>query len=500
MVRKDCAQARLFEQGQTRRGDVTSTSISQPSGVARVAAPASDFAISAGMITARLDRLPPTRTIWKMIFLLSLGFFFELYDLLYTGYVAPGVVKSGILTATTPGLFGTSGIASFIAALFSGLFIGTVACGFLADKFGRRAIFTYSLLWYCTANAIMAFQTDAFGLNLWRFISGLGIGVETVTIGTYIAELVPKHIRGRAFACEQAFGFTATPVTAFLSYLLVPLAPFGFDGWRWVVLIGAHGAIFVWWVRRGLPESPRWLAQKGDLEAADRIMTELERKVEAEYGKPLPLPAPPEPVVPRSKFREMWAPPYGKRATMMIIFNVFQTIGYFGFANWVPTLLIKQGITITSSLAYTTVIALSAPLGPIIGLLFADRFERKHVIVFMAGVSMVCGLIFSQVASLPMILLMGICLTLSANIMSYSYHSYQTELFPTGIRARAVGFVYSWSRLSAVFNAFMIAFILQESGVTGVFVFIAAAMGVVMLAIGLMGPRTRNMALEKISH
>lgn len=97
---------------------------------------------TAGDISARLDRLPPTRTVWKLVVLLSLGFFFELYDLLYTGYVAPGLVKSGILTPTTPGLFGTTGVASFIAALFSGLFIGTIACGFLADRFGRRAVFT----------------------------------------------------------------------------------------------------------------------------------------------------------------------------------------------------------------------------------------------------------------------------------------------------------------------------------------------------------------------
>jgi len=118
--------------------------------------------------------------------MLSLGFFFELYDLLFTGYVAPGLVRSGILTQTTPGLFGTSGVASFIASLFSGLFIGTAACGFLADKYGRRAIFTYSLLWYTAANLIMAFQTTALGVNLWRFIAGIGIGVELVTIGTYL--------------------------------------------------------------------------------------------------------------------------------------------------------------------------------------------------------------------------------------------------------------------------------------------------------------------------
>jgi putative MFS transporter len=454
----------------------------------------------AGTISARLDRLPATRSVWKLVALLALGYFFELYDLLYTGYVAPGLVKSGILTATTGGMFGMTGVASFIAALFAGLFIGTIACGFLADRYGRRAVFTWSLIWYAAANLIMAMQTTALGLNFWRFVVGVGIGVEMVTIGTYLSEIVPKQIRGRAFALAQAVGFTAVPVVAFISYNLVPTTVFGIEGWRVVILIGCHGALFVWWIRRNLPESPRWLAMKGRTEEADRIMSQMEAKVRIEYGKELPAPAAPEPVVTKSNFRDMWVRPYGKRTIMMTVFNICQTVGYYGFANWVPSLLVKQGITVTTSLMYSGLIAIAAPLGPIIGLFIADRFERKHVIVCMAGVNIVCGLVFAQAASTVLLISMGICLTLAGNIISYSYHAYQTELFPTGIRARAVGFVYSWSRFSAIFTAFIIASMLHKFGVPGVFLLISGAMGMVMLAIGIFGPRTKNVALESISH
>ncbi len=455
---------------------------------------------SAGEVSARIDRLPPTRTVWAAILLLSAGMFFELYDLLFSAYIAPTLVKSGLLAPTTSSFFGLSGVSGFIAALFTGLFIGTLACGFLSDRYGRRTVFVGSLLWYTVANVIVAFQTDAFGLNVWRLISGVGLGVEMVTIGAYLSEMAPKNLRGQAFACSQAIGFCCVPISSFLAYELVPLTPFGVAGWRWVVLIGAAAAALIGVLRFGLPESPRWLARQGRVEEADRILTEIEAKVAAEYGKPLPPAGPIEPISPASRFVDLWTPGMRGRVILMCVFNIYQTVGFYGFQNWVPTLLVAQGIEITKSLAFTTVIALAAPVGPLIGFFLGDRIERKIVIVSAAGAILVFGLIFGATKAAAAIIAMGVGLTLANNIMSYSYHAYQQELFPTGIRARASGFVYSWSRLSVIFSSFVIAFLLRTFGVPGVFVFIAGAMVVVMATIGLFGPRTSNIALERISH
>ena len=266
-------------------------------------------------------------------------------------------------------------------------------------------------------------------------------------------------------------------------------------------MIGSSGAVFIWWFRRNLQESPRWLAGRNRLAEADGIVAMLEAKVAAEHGQALPPPIAPALSAPgrQARFADMWRPPYRQRTVMLIIFHVFQTISFFGFANWAPTLLIKQGITVTSSLFYTTLIGIAAPIGPLLGYLVADRFERKHVIVCMAAVNIVCGLAFSRITAAPLVVALGVCLTLSSNIISFTYHAYQQELYPTEIRARAVGFVYSWSRFSAIFSAFVIAYVLGQFGVAGVFIFISGAMLVVIAAIGLFGPRTKGVALEDIS-
>jgi putative MFS transporter len=455
---------------------------------------------AADLIAARLDRLPATRYVWWLVTLLSLGGIFEFYDLFMTAPLGPGLVRANLFIRTSQAIFDIDALASFVAATFAGLFVGTIGFGFVADRLGRRAIFTYALLWYSAATAVMAFQTSAAGVDFWRFVAGVGVGVELVTIDSYIGELVPKHLRSKAFAFNQTVVFGAVPIVAFLAWLLVPRDPLGWAGWRWVTLIGATGALVVWVIRRGLPESPRWLAGQGRVAEAERVMAAIEARVAAESGGTLPSPQVAAHEAPGAvAFWEIFRPPYRKRTIMLVVFNVAQAVGFYGFQAWVPQFLTSQGITVTSSLLYTFIIALANPVGPLLGILFTQRIELKWQIVGAAFGLGAFGLAFSQMRSAEGVLVFGVLVVLCANVMSFAFHAYQAELYPTRIRARAVGFVYSWSRLSTIFNAFVINFFLHRTGTLGVFAFIAGAMVVVIVAIGGFGPRTRNRALETIS-
>jgi putative MFS transporter len=290
-------------------------------------------------------------------------------------------------------------------------------------------------------------------------------------------------------------------VVAFLAWQLVPIKVFGFDGWRWVVIIGSFGALVIWWIRRSLPESPRWLEQHGRTAEAERIVETMEASIRAETGRDLP---PPEIVTGETErkagvWMEMWSPVYRGRTVMLIIYNLFQTVGYYGFSSWVAQLLVSQGVEVTKSLAYTFIIAVAAPVGPLIGVYFADHFERKWQISWAAIGIAVFGLLFAQQTTAAGVIGCGLLITLCNNWMSFSFHAYQAELYPTRIRAQAVGFVYSWSRFSAIFSGFIIAFLLGRYGTIGVFGFIAGAMVVVFIVIGGFGPAVTKRRLEAIA-
>jgi putative MFS transporter len=448
-------------------------------------------------ISRRLESLPASAYAWRLVILLSLGGCFEIYDLFFTGYIAPGLNRSGLLTTTTQAFFGFSGIGAFVAATFAGLFAGTFFLGFLADRFGRRAIFTFALLGYSAASVIMACQTTSGGLLLWRFIAGVGIGVEIITIDAYITELVPSGMRGRAFAINQATMFISVPVVAALAWWLVPLSPYGVDGWRWVVLIGAAASMVIWVLRLYVPESPLWLARHGRTEEALKILATLEASATTAAARPKPVVN----MVParaplQAGFAELFKPPYLSLVVLFMVFNFCQAFGFYGFANWVPTLLVEKGITVTKSLQYSFIVAFAYPIAPLLAASFADRLERKWIICGACVAIIAFGMAFSQFTEPALLILSGVLLTAANMTMSYAYHAYQTEVFPTAIRARASGLVYSMSRISATFSGFIVAYMLRVAGINGVFGLITSAMIIVIIVVAAFGPNVRGKPLD----
>lgn len=455
---------------------------------------------------ARLERLPLGRFHRRFIVLVSLGCWFDVFDIFMMAYLGAALQSSHFLTLAQ--------FTDLIAAGFLGMFLGTIVLGAGSDSFGRRPAFIMMLLIYSIFSFAGAMAPSARMLLAARVLAGAGVGAELVVIDTYVSEMVPRRARGRYVAITQLIGFSAIPVAALLSRVLVP-THWLMAGWRWVMVIGSAGALFAWFLRRNLPESPRWLEARGCTGEAAEILEILERSAAEESGKPSPRPAPAgifgaagagETIAEgrRLPFRELWRPPYRGRTLMLTAFHLLQTVGFYGFANWAPTFLLRQGHDLNTSLDYGLLIALVSPAGPLLGVLTTERIERKRAIVVLALLVALAGLAFPRASRLPApsgtlaIVGVGALLTVLSYWFSSVLHAYQAELFPTAARATGVGFTYSWSRLSAVFSTLVIGALLARS-VNAVFLFMAAAMAGVALVVGVWGPRTNAAALEDIS-
>jgi putative MFS transporter len=446
------------------------------------------------LIATRIERLPLGKFHRRFITLVSMGNFFDLYDIFIVAYIGAALQQSGFLTLKQFSLFVASG--------FLGMFFGTIFFGMGSDRMGRRVSFITLLLIYSVFTLAGAFAPTAGWLIAMRFFAGVGIGAEIVVIDTYVTEIVPSYARGRYVAITQVAGFIGVPTAAILSRLLVP-THFLMAGWRWVMVIGASGALLTWWFRRRLPESPRWLESQGRIAEADAVLRSLE--TESLSAAPAKQSAAAAELPAKSAaaeggaFAELWRPPYLRRTVMLVLFQTLQTIGFYGFGNWAPTFLLKRGFSLLHSLQYTMLIALVSPIGPILCAWTSDRLERKWTIVVLALLVAALGLGFGNASTPAMVVAFGALLTLCNYWFSAAFHAFQAELFPTRIRATGVGFTYSWSRLSAAFSSLLIGAVLLH-GVPAVFAVLAAAMTGVAVIVAVMGPRTNRVTLEQLSH
>jgi putative MFS transporter len=451
-------------------------------------------------IAERIERLPLGGFHRRFIALVSLGNFFDVYDIFIVAYIGAALQQFGFLSLRE--------FTFFVAAGFLGMFVGTVVFGMGSDRMGRRSAFILLLLIYSVFTFADAFAPTAGWLIALRFFAGVGIGAEIVVIDTYVTEVVPSYARGKYVAITQVAGFCAVPVAAVLSLVLVPTHVL-MSGWRWVMVIGASGALLTWWFRRKLPESPRWLESQGRIAEADAIVSALEKEsfsASGRSGEWLETSGEQKTAsgkngaaAERASFWELWRQPYLSRTVMLMIFQALQTIGFYGFANWAPTFLLKRGVSLLHSLEYTLLIALVSPLGPLLAAFTSDRFERKWTIVVLALLVAVLGIGFGNSIAPAAVVGFGALLTLANYWFSAAFHAYQSELFPTRLRATGVGFTYSWSRLSAAVTSALIGWVFWRHGVPAVFAMLAMAMILVATVVAIMGPRTNGLILEEIS-
>ncbi|MFJ8955706.1 MFS transporter [Streptomyces sp. NPDC102381] len=444
----------------------------------------------------RLDRLPVGPWHRRLTAIVGIGAFFDLYEVFLGGVLAAALAESWQLSGTEK--------SWLIASGFLGMFVGANVLSVLADRFGRRKMFLVNLGMYSLFSLACAFAQDATQLSVLRFLAGLGLGAELVLVDTYLAEFLPRKVRGRYIAWAYTLGFVGVPVAALLGARLVAKHElFGIDGWRWLLVAGALGAAFIQLLRTRLPESPRWLASQGRTAEADAVVRDIEERVGVTTEAAAPVvPAPraeaPEPAAAKVPLGQMFKAPYARRTVMWWIFQILQTVGYYGFGSLAPVVLQAKGHTVTESLSYAALSYLGYPVGSALSVPLIDRIERRTLIILSALGIAAFGLVFGFAEASWLIVGAGFLLTVSSNVFSNAFHVYQTEIFPTGMRSSAIGIAYSLSRLTSVVLPFIAIDVLEDLGADAVFIGSGVLMLVLCLNVRLLGPRTTGRSLESI--
>lgn len=437
---------------------------------------------------ARMDRLPITRPHRIAIVALAFAYFFELADLNTFAFAAPGVMQAWHLAVDS--------VALITSASFGGMFVGAVSAGWLADAIGRRQALIASVLCYGLFSLLNAASWNVWSLAAFRFLTGLGLSGMTVTANTYVSEFFPANVRGKYMGRIMTVGLLGIPATAWFARTLVPMAPWG---WRAVFVWGSLGLFALIPIAR-MKESPRWLLRRNREAQALQIVEELEALA---ASRPAPTSATATPLQcepaghgQRVPLARLFEPAQRKRTFILLLAWIFQTLGFYGFVAWVPTLLVKHGFSVVHSLTYASVMAVCNPLGAIAASYLVERFERRWFITIDAMLIAAFGLGFGLSFHPLGIVAFGALVMLGIQAMTVALYTYTPEMFPTDVRSTGMGLSYGVGRLANVPGPFVVSALFEAHGYASVFVYIAACWLVVSAAVGVLGASTTGLSLE----
>ena len=448
--------------------------------------PMSDAGVAGVDAAARLDRLPVSRFHYRMLFLIAGGLFFDQFDIQMAAGVASALLKEGISTLELNALF--------FSATFVGLFIGAVVSGIVGDRFGRRLMYRVNLAVVGLATVACALAPSMEWLIIFRLIAGIGLGAEGATSFAALAEFVPPHSRGKWVTGASMLGTTAIIFASLLNYYLLPLGH-----WRAMFWIAGIGALVFWVLRFSLPESPRWLQSKGRDAEAERVLAAIER--EASGGRPLPPPVASPPQVHRSEsIRVLFSKNVRHRTVIACLVNLTVTFAGFGFIAWLPTMFMKQGQSMDSALALSTVIVIGGPLGSLCAVLISDRVGRRRAVVVISLLTAVFGSAFALVTASPWVAIFGFFLIAHIYMLAVlSTAGYVPELFPTEYRLRGAAMGSAVGRIAAVVAPYIILFLFNYGGLPAVVAGLVSVMIFQAFIIFIWGIETKGLSLEEIA-
>ena len=441
-------------------------------------------AVNAG---ARLDRLPISSFHYRIFGLVGAGMFFDGYDL----YVAGGVLASTVQSkfSTVPQNL------QFISLTFVGMTLGALITGFVGDKYGRRFTYQINLLIFGLASLAAAFAQDMNQLIACRFVQGLGLGAEIVVGYSTLTEFVPPQTRGRWLSMMAFLVVAGFPVTALLGYLIIPSF-----GWRPVFIIAGIGSLIIWYLRKNLPESPRWLESQGRDAEAEALMQAIEQ--ESAGGATLPPVVVPAAVA-KVAASDLLKPPLLQRllvgSWVLITINTL----IFGFVIFLPQFFLRQGLTITNSLAYTLVLSAASLVGCALGAYLSDAVGRRWSIIGASVVTIVTGFIYARfnAASDPAIVLgIGFVLIVAIYVQTaILFGVYTPELFPTEIRLRANGICNTFGRGATMVSPFIVGALMASYQLPGVVWLMIGLVLVQIVVVWAWGVEPRNRGLEDVA-
>jgi MFS transporter, putative metabolite:H+ symporter len=450
----------------------------------------------------RLDRLPASRWLTKVMAVLFLGWLVESYDIGLGGSVLPSLTHVYHLGT------GLESVVSISSA--AGIVLGIVPAGRLADRFGRKRIMIAGTVAY----AVLTFLTGLAPGIAWvialRVLAGIAMGAVFPLPYAYGAELCPPAIRGRFTGIADSFLSVGYFLSPLLALVLIPSVTDS-TGWRVMFFLGGLPIIFAVLAWRYLPESPRWYEARGRFEESEKVLAEIEARVAAETGRPLPPPPasrpverpvarPVEPPSAATPVRAILGRRFLRRS--LVLWTTFGGIFFvfYSIQTFMPTVVASMGFTLTSAFVFTAVIVAVSIPGKLLEAWVVERWGRRPVIITFGIVAAVAALTFGFVRGALPVLLVGCVMSFFGIGADPAVKIYTAESYPTSVRATGTALTEGFGRLlSGVIGPSFIPLLLAAGGVVAVYSLVGAVALVAVAVVALFGEETRGRPLEEIT-